>query len=372
MSSESIGRVLALPCPSCGGKLVYSAEKRRIYCPFCGHQEEPDQSNDKVQELSLKDALQKASVYRPEEAGRKVFLCEGCGSRLMIEPRDVRIVCGFCGSNKVNEEAFDHTFIQPQGVIPFYISRDDAAERFKVWIGQGWFHPNKLKRLARIENLHGVYLPFWTYDAQTESDWQGEAGYYYYETETVWVNGKAETRQVQKINWVWRSGHLSHFFDDVLIVASKGYPHGKIQDIYPYRLNEVINFDPRLLLGWEGEVYDIEVDAGYGIADRVMDGRIRGMCSAALGGDTQRGLSVSTNKSGQTFKHLVLPIWICAYMYNNKIFQFAVNGQTGKIAGHKPLSWIKITLLVLLIALIAGDLYYYFEIYQKQQGNISL
>lgn len=352
------GKVLQLPCPSCGGKLGYSAEKKKIVCPFCGHQEEPDNSNDRVQEQSLHEALQRASRYSPEEVGRKVYSCESCGSKLMIEPKTVRIVCGFCGSNKVNEEAFEHTFIQPLGIIPFYIPRQEAADLYAAWIKTGWFRPNKLKRLAKLENLHGVYLPFWTYDAQTESDWQGEAGYYYYENEQVYVNGKWETRSVQKIRWVWRSGHLSHFFDDVLIVASHGYPNGKVQAVYPYRLQEVINFDPRLLIGWETEVYDVEVDAGYDIADRVMDGRLQGMCRAQLGGDTYRNLSVDTVKSQQTFKHLILPVWICSYMYNNKVYQFAVNGQTGKIAGEKPLSFWKIFFFVLFILAIVGGIWY--------------
>lgn len=355
---QSLERVLSLPCPSCGSKLQYSAEKKRILCLYCGHQEDINNASDNVQEQSLQIAIEQVGRYVPEQIGRKVFQCQSCGSKTSVEPGQVAFKCGFCGSKKVNEEAFEHRFIQPQGIIPFYISRQESIDRFQEWIGKGFFTPSKLKRHANIENLHGIYLPFWTYDAQTESDWQGEAGYHYYETERVYQNGEWKEVTVQKTRWVWKSGHLSFFFDDVLIVASHGYPNGQVQKIYPYRLNEVINFDPRLILGWEAEVYDIEVNEGYSIADRVMDGRIHGMCRAQLGGDTYRNLTVNTDKSAQTFKHILLPVWICSYEFNGKSFHFAVNGQTGKIDGTKPVAWIKVILLVLLALAIGGLIYY--------------
>ncbi|MCB0706231.1 MAG: hypothetical protein KDC34_13010 [Saprospiraceae bacterium] len=352
---QFLNDIVRVPCPSCGSQLTYSAGTQNLRCAHCGYQEMINNANDLVVEKSLSDAADKIVNFIPEKVGKKVFDCQNCGSKFMVEHDRVRVNCGFCGSTNVNLEAYQHNYIHPVGIIPFYISRDEAETRFSEWIRKGWFHPGKLKNLAKIDMLHGIYIPFWTYDAKTFSEWQGEAGFYYYETRTVRINGKMQTQQIRKTRWVYRSGDLNHFFDDVLVVASAGLSQNEINPIQPYRFEELVNFDARLMLGWESEIYQLEVDKGYQIADTIMDDRIRNMCSAQLGGDTQRNLKVHSRKSDQTFKHIILPLWICSYQYNNKNYRFLINGQTGKVAGTKPISWIKIAILVLLFAIfIAG------------------
>ncbi len=350
---------LNLPCPSCGSQLYYySAEKKKLNCDQCGYLEEIDRSNDKVIEQSLADAVCQVPDFVPEEIGKKVFDCENCGSKFMVEHDKIKVNCGFCGSTNVNVEAYDHNYIKPVGIIPFYVSREEAEKFFNKWIKQGWFHPNKLKSLAAIDDLHGVYIPFWTYDAETESQWSGQAGYHYYETRMVRVNGRMQQQRVQRTRWERRSGSLRHFFDDVLVVASGGLEQMEVQRLLPYRLEEVVNYDPRLMVSWEAEIYKLEVDKGYHMADQVMDHKIRNMCSAQLGGDTQRNLHVSSHKHSQTFKHIILPVWICSYTYQNKLYHFLINGQTGKVHGDKPLSYIKIAFTVLLFVLLIAFIWW--------------
>ena len=350
--------LLHLPCPSCGSHLVYSAEKKKISCAYCGYLEEVNPANDQVVERSLAEAVNSVAEFVPEEIDKKVCKCDNCGARFMVESNVPKVSCGFCGSKKVNVEAFDHQFVKPVGIIPFYISRVEATKLFEKWIKKGLFHPTKLKKLASMENLHGVYIPFWTYDAHTEAQWSGEAGHYYHDTVRMNVNGQMKTQQVQKIRWQYRSGSLKHFFDDVLVVASGGLEQKDISKVLPYRLEEVVNFDPRLMIGWEAEVYELQVDQGYQRADRIMDDRLRNMCSAQLGGDTQRNLHVHSNKHSQTFKHIILPLWISSYKYQNKVYHFFINGQTGRVSGKKPLSWVKIAFVILLFILFIVGVWY--------------
>lgn len=360
ITSTEEGKTLVLNCPSCGGKLSYSAEKQRILCPFCGHSELPSSDSDKIIEQDLSEALQQAQDNAPKAKGEKVLSCEGCGAKVIADSTRVHIICPFCSSPKVQESAFQENFIQPHGLIPFYIARKEAADAFNTWIKEGWFRPSDLAKNADMEHLRGVYLPFWTYDAQTESDWEGERGDYYWDEESYYENGQWKTRSVQKTRWTWRSGHISHFFDDVLIHGSRGVNRQVLQKVYPYRLREAINFDPRLLMGWEAEIYSIDVREGYSFADKEMDSILFGMCRADLGGDTYRGLNVDTVKSQQTYKHLILPVWVCSYRYNDKPYQFIVNGQTGKINGQKPYSVWKITFAVLFILAIAAVIAWFY------------
>jgi hypothetical protein len=134
-----------------------------------------------------------------------------------------------------------------------------------------------------------------------------------------------------------------------------------MEDIYPFNLEALINYDPRLLLNWEAEVYTIEVDKGYTMASGIMDKRLYEMSAARLGGDTYRNLSLNTQKTSQTFKHIILPVWIAAYQYNNQTYQFAINAQTGRVSGEKPYSWIKIFFACLFAVGIIALIYYISE-----------
>jgi len=136
-----------------------------------------------------------------------------------------------------------------------------------------------------------------------------------------------------------------------VVSSSANLNQAFLERILPYRMEDTVNFDPRLMVGWESEVYSVELDEGYVTADAIMDRHIRNMCSHALGGDTQRNLSISTQKSDQTFKHIVMPVWLASYKYQGKIFRFVVNGQTGKVYGKKPISWWKVSFAILMFVL---------------------
>ena len=357
-NQEYLESVLQLPCPSCGGELSYSASKQEINCNHCGFVKAFEQANDMVQEKSLESAAQQMQQFSPKTIQKKVIDCGNCGAQIMIQDDEVSVRCNFCGSEKVNEKAMDQNLIQPQGIIPFMVDKQSAKDKFSEWIKKGWFKPNKLKTLAALGDVHGIYVPFWTYDAKTFSNWTGEAGFHYYVTESYTDSeGNSKTRQVKKTRWEYRSGSFDKFFDDVLIVASKGLPHKVITPIYPYELDKVINYNNDLLVGWEAEIYSLDVMEGYGVADEQMDVEIRRIAKSQLGGDTQRGLRVNSQKWGQTFKHIILPVWLCSYIYNDKTYQFAVNGQTGKINGSKPVSWVKVASLVLFIILLIAVIY---------------
>lgn len=356
--SEHLKAVLNLPCPSCGAKMSYSAEKRKIACTYCGYTEDVSVANDQVIEAALSRAMEAATDYSPEQIGQKVFSCASCGSKAMIPADKVKIDCPFCASPNLNLEAYQHKYIQPVGIVPFKVPKKQGAELFQNWIKKGWFHPNALRSRASLGELRGIYVPFWTYDAQTDNTYSGQAGHYYYVSQTVMIDGKPQVQQVQKIRWEYRSGSFSHFFDDVLVVASKGIQQKQMKAIQPFNTRECINYDPRLIVGWEAEVYSIDPMEGYRTAEQEMDSFLYAAACQYVGGDTQRDVQVNGQKYNQTFKHVILPVWICSYVFNGKVYQFAINGQTGRVGGDKPLSWVKIVLTVLLVLLLIGTLVY--------------
>lgn len=356
-SEKMLNQILQMPCPSCGSELSYSAEKQAINCKHCGYTQDYDRANDLIRERSLADAARSVKRFTPEAIQKHVVECEACRSQIMVEDNEVAVRCNFCGSEKVNKAAFTKNLIQPQGIIPFDIPKRDAIEKFKKWIAEGWFRPNALKRLAQLGDIHGIYLPFWTFDADSYNEWAGEAGFYYY----VEVERDGKTEREQRTRWEWRDGEFSKGFDDILILAAEGAAEKVVEGIYPYSLQKAVNYNPTLMVGWEAQIYTVEVDKGYNKAADRMRAEIRSEASRRLGGDTQRGLQVHSDIYNQTFKHLILPVWLCTYMYNGKAYQFAVNGQTGKISGQKPVSWVKVFFFVLFLVAVVGAIIYFTE-----------
>ncbi|MCZ2357147.1 MAG: hypothetical protein LC115_10775 [Bacteroidia bacterium] len=358
---DQLQNTLKILCEACGAQMVYSAKEGKLVCGHCGNEKIVETTQHKVVERSFSEALNFSSSEMDFGIAQKNFTCKGCGSVTAVDVTTVAFYCKFCGSHQVNEEAQEHRVIRPFGILPFSITKDRAATAFKEWIGTGWFHPNDLQHLAQAEKISGVYIPFWTYDAQTESSWTALAGYYYYETITTTdANGNKVQQQVQKIRWVPASGYFDHFFDDVTVIASKGITQARVQNIYPFDLKKVVDYDPKFITGWESELYSVDVKQGFERAEKIMNDYIYQQCATQVPGDTHKDLNVQTHKHSITFKHILLPIYVSAYRYNDKVFQVVVNGQTGKITGEKPLSWIKITITVIFVIILAIIVYFLF------------
>jgi hypothetical protein len=132
----------------------------------------------------------------------------------------------------------------------------------------------------------------------------------------------------------------------------------QVQEASRYDLKEIVDYDPRILLGWEAEVYSIDLQESARKAEEQIRSREENACASQMGGDTQRNLNVDTSLTNQTFKHILLPLWICMYLYNGKQYRFLVNGQTGQIAGERPKSAWKIALVVLAFLLLVLFFYW--------------
>jgi hypothetical protein len=234
-----------------------------------------------------------------------------------------------------------------------------------AWMGSLWFAPNTLLEYARKGRaMNGVYVPFWTFDAATRSRYSGARGDHYYETRTVTVNvnGRREQRQeqVQKTRWTSVSGQVSRDFDDVLVMASHSLPPRLGNDLTPWDLAALQPYAPDYLAGFRAEGYTVGLAAGYGTAQEQMRGVIRGDARRDIGGDEQRVDTVDTDWSDETFKHILLPVWMAAYKYNGKSYRFLVNGQTGEVQGERPWSAWKIALAVLAVTgIVLAGVYLY-------------
>lgn len=356
-SAHASGEVRKFPCKQCGAGLEFAPGQKTLACPYCGFKEEIPQTVEQIREYDLIESLR--NMPRTEGWGttRPALHCENCGATTTFSEGQVAGQCAFCGSSKVIPQASSANLIRPESIVPFVVTKQQAVDLFRKWIGSRWFRPNDLKTAGQLAKINGAYLPFWTFDAFVVSHWTADAGYYYYETEYYTEtdsNGNTvqKSRQVQRTRWVPASGTRQDFFDDTLVCASTGLPPNLITAVCPYDLNGLASYDAGYLAGFVAEEYQVDLEQGWGQGQQMMQSEATQRCSGDVPGDTQRGLSVNSAFSQMTFKHMLLPVWIAAYLYQNKSYRFLVNGQTGETSGEAPLSWWKIGGLALLIAVI--------------------
>lgn len=353
-------------CPACGADARWDAGRQALVCPYCSTVSPARLAADGrlVEEGDLALALRRLGPdQRGWQAETKSVRCQNCNAVSVFEAKRVAQRCDFCGSPAIVPAEEQQAPIRPSSVLAFKVPETTVREQMRRWYASRWFAPNRLRAGAITDTVHGVYLPYWTFDAQVRAAWTAESGYYYYVTETYRdAQGNTQTRQVQKVRWVPSSGNLEHFFDDELVAASKGVRGDLLAKIEPFpTVSDLKPYDPGYLAGWVVEQYQIDLLAAAQRSRQVMDAKVRSMCASQVPGDTHRNLNVSADYSGQTFKHILVPVWLLTYAYGRKSYQVVVNGCTGAIAGDRPYSWIKITLavlaailLVLVFAAVAG------------------
>ena len=360
------------PCESCGADLRFSPGATELKCDHCGHvqaiPEAPESSRERaLGEIDLVLGLS-ADLPAGQMEESRATPCPACGAVVEFSGASHAAECPFCATPVVIGTG-SHRQIKPQALIGFQLNEGQARDAMIKWLGRLWFAPNGLVEYARKGRaLSGIYTPYWTFDAATRSRYNGQKGTHYYETNTVTVlvNGKSERRQerVQKTRWTSASGWVSRAFDDVLVLASTSLPQGYTEALAPWDLSVLAPYNADFLAGFTAEGYTVPLADGRATSRDIMAGQIRDDVRRDIGGDEQRIDRVNTDYSAETFKHILLPVWMAVYKYNDRTFRFVVNGQTGKVRGERPYSKIKILLTGLLVAvLIAGGVY----LYQMQQ-----
>ena len=358
-------------CSQCGAPLTFDPGSNALKCGNCGHGNQLVNRAAAAVEQDFEKFLRAARERAPMVTEQSVR-CGACGAETLVAAHIKSTRCPFCDSPLVTQ-ADSRALIKPQGLLPFRVSRSQAVESFQSWVKGLWFAPSKLKAYARTKSsqLKGIYVPYWTFDSHTRSEYVGARGDDYYTTEsrTVTVGGRRETRQqqVRHTRWTPVSGVSHNAFDDVLVMASNAVPREHADALEPWDLSAAVAPEDKYLAGFQTEVYRVDLERGFGYAREKMDRAIRAAIGREIGGDHQRIVSVSTRHDGVTFKHLLLPIWISAYHYGQQTYRFLINGRSGQVRGERPYSWIKIAAAVLAGALAIAAGYWainYFHLLQ--------
>jgi len=350
-------------CPSCGAPQKFSPATGKLTCGFCHTQTTIDSSAQVIREYDFHDAV---STLESEESKiiSKEVSCKKCGGAFTLTPYSFSSNCPYCGTPAITDFIQD---ITPKSLIPFSITQKEAQIRFLKWVGSRWFAPNAFKKyLDSDRKLTGYYLPYWTYDSDTVSQYQGQRGdvYYVTVTKTVVQNGRQRQIRVQepRIRWTPASGVVYVSFDDVTIGASKTISRAILDSLEPWNTVDLKPFDEKYLSGFEAEEYTIGLDNGFEFAKAKMSFKIERNVRQDIGGDQQQIHALNTQHNNVTYKNVLLPVWAASFVWKEKEYNYAINAQTGKLVGERPYSITKIAFAVMGGASGAGTVTYFEEI----------
>lgn len=349
-------RASRFKCEACGAEQKYDAATKKLRCDFCGAVREVPKGQGAIVEHDLFAGID-ALPHGLGVDDTKVARCKECGAQVHFNGAKTATSCAFCGSSSILVQEENRKLLRPESLVPFAIEKKRANEEFARWLKKLWFRPSDLKRLATVQELGGIYVPFWTYDAQVASSWTADAGYYYYVTEEYEVveNGETvvKTREIRHTRWESAWGQRADAYDDVLVCASVGLPQELADSLKSFDTTQLVPYTPGYLAGWQAEEYAVDLQTGFGRAKEKIDSEQNERCAGDVPGDTHRALDVNNTYQDLTFKHVLLPVWLAAYRYRGEVYRYLVNGQTGEVQGKAPYSWWKISLTVLsLVAAI--------------------
>jgi len=350
-------------CPSCGAPLKFSPATGTLVCEFCRKETPISEAPTPIEEHSLTQALAMLD-QAPNRSIEKEVHCQKCGSNFTLTPYTFSTNCPYCGTPAVTEFVKE---ITPESLVPFKLTHQEAQTAFKAWVGSLWFAPSAFTKYLDGDNkLTGYYLPYWTYDSDTITDYQGQRGDIYYVTVTrVITDAQGRSRRVQvqepRIRWTPAAGRVTLSFDDVTVGASKTVTRTILQSLEPWDTSVLVPFDEKYLVGFEAEEYTVGLDNGFEYAKVKMNRAIEQAIRRDIGGDQQRITYANTQYLNTTYKNILLPVWLASFEWKGKTYRYAVNAQTGKVSGERPYSWVKIALAITAGLLVIATLGYFNE-----------
>ena len=338
-------------CPQCGGVMDFDPNIGAMACPYCGYEEEIVQ-----EEAGSAAELDFASAEKVENCNwgteKKQIVCKSCGAETIYDALDVSNECPYCGSNQVME-ANDENTIAPGGVVPFSVTSEKASENFKKWIGGKFFCPKLAKESARAEAFKGIYLPYWTFDTNTVSKYSGQYG--------IDRQEKDKQGNIKTVtDWHRTSGIYKLAIDDELVQGSERHDSAMLKGLEPFETEKNVPYKPEYVAGFVAERYSVGLKSAWEKAKASISWKIKGKISDKIIKDNKadkvKDVKIRTVYNDITYKYLMLPIWCSSFKYNDKVYQFMVNGQTGKVYGKTPVSVAKVLLVVGIVILVLAGL----------------
>lgn len=336
--------IVSYKCPNCGGDLAFDPESQKLKCHYCLSTFDEGEVDSLTQKHTYdtpgKEIVEDSSdsmYYQTEPGMTKLYTCPSCGAEIITDETTSATKCFYCHNPVVFTKQLSNEF-RPSKVIPFKKSREQALDTFLNWCGRRKFLPDDFSSPSQLENIAGLYIPYWLVDCDTKGYMHGTG---------------------QKIR-SWRQGDYRYTQTDIYSISRKAsmsfayLPHDAsskaddqiMESIAPFNYDELKDFSYSYLSGFMSEKYDVTKEEVYPLiksrVERAVESELR---SSVIGYTTTSMAGTNVQFDHTCFHYTLMPVWILTYIYEGKTYMFAMNGQTGRTYGALPVSKQKLNLL---------------------------
>lgn len=340
--------VVVFKCPQCGGTTGYDVTQGGLKCPYCGYTAAA--AAQVVGKRAQEEEFTPQNLARTQRGygvDRREMVCQSCGATTSVPTDHLAHACAFCGSNKVLQRVPEDDGVRPSFLVPFQRTPQDCQKISAEWLGSSWMTPSDLGKLAATGAFSAMYLPYWTFDAVTSASWRAQVGHTV--TERYYNHGTKSWETRTRVDWRWESGQVRLDMDDILLPGTRRLSALHLGKINAFDLRALVSYDPTYLAGMQALRYDIDLEAGWETARHQMREQTREACRKQASTGMIRDFSMSLDFADESWRHVLLPVYIAAYQYAGQAYQVLVNGQTGVISGQRPVDWNKVWLVIAAI-----------------------
>lgn len=326
--------VLAYSCPECGGSMVFDPTKGKLKCEYCDSlftaEEVEKYFAEKEQKIVDKDAEKEGSSE--EDGSIMGYNCSSCGAELVSDQNTAVIRCPYCGNQTIAPVQFSGAF-KPDYVVPFAFTKKQAVEKYKSYYDKRFLLPNDFKVSNKVEEIQGVYVPFWLFSGTADAEGDYEA----YDKRT---EGNYEITDYYDAK---RAGKIG--FKHVPADASVRMADDLMDSIEPYKFDALEKFTTAYLPGFLAEKFDVSVEEDRSRALKRVEESVKQKMRDTIDHEYKNAKHEKVNVNFNAAHYALLPVWILTTRWNGKAWTFAMNGQTGKFTGDLPVSGPKLTLV---------------------------
>lgn len=329
-------------CPTCGTKITFDPKSQTWNCEYCGSKFTLEEM-EKYDNASSLDANTVKESNNNNTAELDVYRCKNCGAEIVADETVTATFCVYCGSTAILKNKID-SGIAPNLIIPFKNVKEDAVSAFKKVTKNKILTPSSFKSEKNIQKITGVYIPFWAYDLVADGNISFNAS-----DTRCWSDSHYDYTEVSNY-LVEKTGHFE--YEKVLADASSRFDDDLMDSLEPFNYSELTKYNHAYLSGFLAEKYDVSEEDSL---ERAKTRSMNTCVSLVSDSIPHQSRSLKTNNINITKKasnYIILPVWMVNIKYKNKMYTFAMNGQTGKIVGNIPIG-IKETILWSIIVFIS-------------------
>lgn len=359
--------VITHKCPNCGGALTFDPADQKFHCPFClsifteeevsefeakqkaaqmVEEDSPKTNETSAENVGPGDTGVETEADTSEQSTMELYLCPSCGAEIVTDTTTAATFCYYCHNPVVLQGRLSGKFL-PDKVLPFAVTKEEAVEKFLAWSQKKWFVPKAFFNKDQVAKLTGVYFPYWNVNAQADGGLNGTGT-----SLRVWIVGDIEYTETKQYE-VRRAGRF-RFANLVKNALSKNTQQKMVESVQPFQLEQAVNFKDQYLSGFQAEKRDIEYQTLAPNVEKELKGYAENLLKNTVGSFSTFVVQSSHLDLADTQKeYLLLPVWLVTYQADDdrkKTFYYAMNGQTGKVAGILPISYKK-------LGLVAGGIF---------------